>query len=211
MSAANACIYVLAGTNGAGKTSVLGQFVRRTSADFVDPDALTRELMASDPSLSLSDANSRAWSISRDALEKALRNRSTYAFETTLGGRTITRLLERALDPGMEVRMLYVGLASPELNIARVRARVAGGGHDIDESKTRERYTRSRENLLRLLPRLTELALYDNIEQVSEGQLPSPILLVVTIEGEAVFIPDLSSVPDWAKPIVELALQNPAR
>ncbi len=211
MSAANACIYVLAGTNGAGKTSVLGQFVRRTSADFVDPDALTRELMASDPSLSLSDANSRAWSISRDALEKAVRNRSTYAFETTLGGRTITRLLERALDRGMEVRMLYVGLASPELNIARVRARVAGGGHDIDESKIRERYNRSRENLLRLLPRLTELALYDNTEQVSEGQLPSPILLVVTIEGEAVFIPDLSSVPDWAKPIVELALQNPAR
>ncbi len=211
MSAAKACIYVLAGTNGAGKTSVLGQFVRRMSADFVDPDALTRELMASDPSLTLSDANSRAWSISRDALERAIRNRSTYAFETTLGGRTITRLLERALDRGMEVRMLYVGLASPELNIARVRARVAGGGHDIDESKIRERYNRSRENLLRLLPRLTELALYDNTEQTTEGQLPSPILLLVTIEGEVVFMPDLSWVPDWAKPIVELALQNPAR
>src|SRR5260370_22919531 len=104
MSAANACIYVVGGTNGAGKTSVLGQFVRRTSADFVDPDALTRELMASDPSLSLSDANSRAWSISRDALEKAVRNRSTYAFETTLGGRTITHLLATALDSGIQLR-----------------------------------------------------------------------------------------------------------
>ena len=49
--------------------------------------------------------------------------RSTFAIETTLGGETITGLLLRALAEGLEARIWYVGLATPELHIARVRAR----------------------------------------------------------------------------------------
>jgi predicted ABC-type ATPase len=60
------------------------------------------------------------------------------------------------------VRVWYVGLSSPELHIARVRARVAKGGHDIPEPRIRERYDASRLNLIRLLPRLSELWVYDN-------------------------------------------------
>ena len=87
---------------------------------------------------------------------------STFAFETTLGGKTITALLERALGAGGEVRIWYVGLSTPELHLARVRARVARGGHDIPEAQIRARYDASRLNLIRMLPHLTELRVYDN-------------------------------------------------
>src|SRR2546422_5178074 len=50
-----------------------------------------------------------------------------------------------------------VGLSSAELHIARVRARVAKGGHDIPEPRIRDRYDRSRLNLIHLMARLTEL------------------------------------------------------
>ena len=65
----------------------------------------------------------------------------------------MTALLERALAVGLEVRVWYVGLSSPELHLARVRARVAKGGHDIPEAQVRARYDSSRLNLIRLLPR----------------------------------------------------------
>jgi predicted ABC-type ATPase len=61
-------------------------------------------------------------------LERAIAERRTFAFETTLGGRTITASHERALSAGLEVRVWYIGLSSPELHMARVRARVAGAG-----------------------------------------------------------------------------------
>jgi hypothetical protein len=58
--------------------------------------------------------------------------------------------------------MWFVGLSSAELHMARVRSRVARGGHDIPEERIRERYDRSRINLIELMPRLTELKVYDN-------------------------------------------------
>ena len=65
------------------------------------------------------------------------------------------RLLEQAIEKGMAVRVWYVGLENVELHSARVRARVAAGGHDIPEAKIRARSDQSRLNLIPLLPELT--------------------------------------------------------
>src|SRR5437899_2385939 len=106
-------------------------------------------------------------------------------FETTLGGATITALLERALASGLDVRVWYVGLGSVELHLARVRARVAAGGHDIPEATVRRRFHDSRLNLIRLLPRLTELRVYDNSAEADPraGVAPEPRLLLQLARG----------------------------
>ena len=67
-----------------------------------------------------------------------------------------------AANVGLPVRMWYVGLRDPDLHVQRVRARVARGGHDIPEATIRQRYDDSRTNLIRLLPHVAELKLYDN-------------------------------------------------
>ena len=59
-----------------------------------------------------------------------------------------------------QVQIAFVD--TPGLHIARVRARVARGGHDIPEARVRDRFDTSRLNLIRLLPRLTELVVYEN-------------------------------------------------
>ena len=107
-------------------------------------------------------------------LERAIAEGIDYAFETTLGGKTIVSLLEEAGSGGIEVHVWYVGLSSPELHVARVKARVARGGHDIPEEKVRERYGHSVLNLIRLMPHLTELLVYDNSEEAdpSMGKVP---------------------------------------
>jgi len=144
-------------------------------------------------------------------LQRVILERLDFAFETTLGGKTIAGLLEKALDEGMEVRIWYAGLSSPELHIARVRARVAKGGHDIPDTKIRHRYDGGRLNLIRLLPRLTELYLYDNSSEAdpATGAVPGPVLVLHMKGGKIMNPADLPLTPEWAKPIVAAAMGLP--
>jgi len=202
-------IYVLAGVNGAGKSSVGGATFRRNGADYFNPDEATQRILEANPGISLEQANSAAWLEGKRLLERAIAERLDFAFETTLGGNTIARLLERATQAGIEVRVWFVGLSSPELHIARVRARVAAGGHDIPDAKIRERFDASRLNLIRLLPKLTELRVYDNSADGDPiiGAVPQPRLIVHVVGGSVRESCPLEEVPEWAKPIVLAALR----
>ena len=117
-------------------------------------------------------------------------------------------LLEKACDRGLEVRVWYVGLSSPRLHIARVQARVARGGHPISDELVYRRYERGRENLIRLLPALTELRIFDNSVEAdpAAGEPPSPALVIHVTQGKTINVGDLARTPEWAKPIVAAAL-----
>jgi predicted ABC-type ATPase len=202
------CIYVLAGTNGAGKSSVAGAIFRRTGADYFNPDEATARILAANPGLSTSDANSAAWHQGKRLLELAIAERLDFAFETTLGGHTITARLQQALAEDIDVRVWFVGLRTPDLHLARVRARVARGGHDIPEARIRERYDRSRLNLIALMPRLTELRVFDNSTDADPeaGRVPQPVLLLHLAKRRIVTLIDLPRIPDWAKAVVAAAV-----
>ena len=204
------CIYVLAGTNGAGKSSLAGAMFLHAGVEYFNPDQAARLIRARHPGASQTDANSAAWLEGKRLLERAIAERLTFAFETTLGGKTITALLERALSVGIEVRIWYVGLGSPELHLERVKARVAKGGHDIPAAQVRARYDSSRLNLIRLLPRLTELRVYDNSADADPraGVAPTPVLVVHMVRGKIVESCPLARAPGWAKPILAAALQT---
>lgn len=197
---------MLAGVNGAGKSSIAGAALERQGARYYDPDRATDRYLRA--GLSLEDANSRAWRRGRDQLERAISRRLDYAFETTLGGRTMTRLLLRAADRGHRVRVWYIGLATPELHIERVRARVTKGGHDVPDRLIRSRWDSSRENLVRLIPHLAELALYDNSADAapSAGVPPRPARILHARDGAIHHLGPAAAVPGWAKALVAMAL-----
>ena len=205
-------IYVLAGTNGAGKSSIAGAAFRARGADPFDPDEAARRIREADPALSSVDANSEAWLQGKRLLETAIANRLNFAFETTLGGGTIPALLAGAADAGIAIRVWYVGLEGVALHIARARGRVEAGGHDIPVAKIRERYDRSRQNLIRLLPGLAELRLFDNSAEAdpAQGIAPAPRLILHTAGAEVRSAIALPEVPQWAKPIVITALRQHA-
>ncbi|MFN0067508.1 MAG: zeta toxin family protein [Limisphaerales bacterium] len=203
-------IEVLAGTNGAGKSSVAGESFRRGGSDYFNPDEATRVIRSAHPELSEAEANGAAWLQGKRLLAHAIAEHLDFAFETTLGGHTITALLEQALDDGLEVRMWFVGLDSPERHIARVQARVSQGGHAIPEDKIRERYEASRLNLIRLLPRLTELRLFDNSAEAdpATGHAPEPFFVLHMKRGAITAMCPPADVPGWAKAIVAAALRR---
>src|SRR5207237_6700806 len=119
------------------------------------------------------------------------------------------RLLAEAAKRGIEVHVFYVGLNSPEAHIERVRQRFRAGGHDIPEADIRRRYVHSLINLVDLLPVLTGLRVYDNSATAdpATGRAPQPVLVLHMQRGRIVAPPDLTSTPQWAKPIVAAALE----
>ena len=209
MASQRPCLWVLGGTNGAGKSSIGGALLRQSGGDYFNPDEVAASILRRDRSLSREQANARAWALGVRLLDDAIRFGRDHCFETTLGGGTIAARLMRALDAGHEVRIWYIGLSSPELHIARVAARVRSGGHPIPEADIRRRYDGSRRNLILLLPRLTELRLFDNTVEADpkRGQAPKPKLLLDWREGRIRAPKNLARTPEWAKAIVAQALK----
>lgn len=202
-------ITVLAGTNGAGKSSIAGATLRSRRAEYYNPDEAARAHREAHPESTAAQANSAAWEFGRRLLEQAIRDRKDFAFETTLGGNTIVSLLEKAAGAGLDVRVWYAGLATAELHISRVRQRARLGGHDIPEEMIRRRYENSPRNLIRLMPILASLRVYDNSApgDPAAGRAPKLILILHMEKGRIVGPKDLSRTPDWAKPIVARAME----
>lgn len=201
-------IHVLAGVNGAGKSSIVGATIRDKCGQYYNPDEAAREIIAANPGLGQAEANAAAWEQGRRLLQRAIDERLDFTFETTLGGNTMPALLAEAAKRGLQVHVFYVGLDNADTCIERVRQRVRAGGHDISDADIRRRYRHSLINLVKLLPVLTGLRVYDNSARADPaiGQAPRPVLVLHMDRGHIVGPPDLSSTPAWAKPVVAAAL-----
>jgi predicted ABC-type ATPase len=156
MDDGNRVVLVFAGPNGSGKTTVMrGLPVFGT---YVNADDLKREYGLTDL-----EAARQAESLRNSLLDRG----AVFSFETVLSTERNLLLLERAKTLGYEVRCVYVLTCDENINLARVRACVIAGGHDVPEDKIRARYTRA----LALLPRLVDIcdtiAIYDNSDTPS--------------------------------------------
>ncbi|MFM8363799.1 MAG: zeta toxin family protein, partial [Verrucomicrobiota bacterium] len=86
-------IHVLAGVNGAGKSSIGQSEFNRKDAPVFNPDTVAQQIRNLHPDIPLAMANAHAWQIGKSLLEQAIAGGRDYRFETTLGGRSIAQLL----------------------------------------------------------------------------------------------------------------------
>jgi predicted ABC-type ATPase len=201
-------LFVLAGVNGAGKSSVGGHLLLQAGLTWFNPDSFARELVAA-TGCGQVEANAAAWQEGLRRLDEALAQGRNHAFETTLGGNTIPARIQAATS-SHDVMVWYCGLASPEDHLLRVRARVAVGGHDIPEAKIHERYVTALQNLIHLLPHIAHLQVYDNSVEAAPGEpVPDPVLVAEMHGGKLSWpttLAALQDTPAWAKPLLEAAL-----
>jgi predicted ABC-type ATPase len=201
-------LLVLAGVNGAGKSSIGGNvMLRRAGLTWFNPDTYTRLLMQQ-TGVPLGEANALAWKHGLDLLDEAVAAGHSHAFETTLGGETMTQRIAAA-SRTHDVLLWFCGLSSAEHHIARVAKRVAAGGHDIPVAKIRERWTHAPLHLIELMPCLDELRVFDNSAEAETGHPVVDPPLVLHVHRRVVQFPrslaDLQRTPAWAKPIVKAA------
>ena len=87
----------------------------------------------------------------------------SFAFETTLSGRTYVRRIHQWRAQGYSVKLIFLSLSSVDLAIARVAARVAQGGHRVAEDVVRRRFESGLNNFNRVFrPIVDSWVLYDN-------------------------------------------------
>lgn len=202
-------LYVLAGVNGAGKSSIGGHLLTQAGLSWYNPDDFARALV-SDYGVIQEQANIEAWQESVRRLRQAITKRGSFAFETTLGGQSITQHLLQACKTH-DVMIWYCGLRNPQLHLNRIRLRVHNGGHDIPEAKVHQRWTSSLKNLIILMPSLAHLRVYDNSTQYEPGaSIGEPTLLLEMHTAKRLFPATLSkaaNTPEWAKPVLEVACE----
>jgi len=204
-------LYVLAGVNGAGKSSVGGHVLREAGLDWFNPDTFARGLRELS-GMSQAEANAQAWQEGVNRIRDALDQGRNHAFETTLGGNSIAALLHEA-SHSHDVLMWFCGLSSPEQHIARVQARVRSGGHPINEADIRRRWPLAQQNLVRLMPVLAQLQVYDNSADAAPREaVPDPQLLLQMEDGQLLYpepddLAQLAATPAWATPLLEAALR----
>ena len=154
-------IYLIAGCNGAGKTTFAKEFLPKEvkCLRFLNADEIARGLSPFKPSAGAVQAAR----LLLTQVGECLCNRETFALETTLSGKTYIRLLRRAKEFGFEIELHYLWLANPAQAITRVRRRVREGGHHVPAADVRRRFKRSLAHLFEdYLPLMTRWVVWDS-------------------------------------------------
>lgn len=124
MSEPSAMMYVFAGNNGSGKSTIRNLIVDRLGISVnIDPDALARRIDPDDPNRRKISAGKEAIRLARNCID----NRRDFTIETTFTGGNVIRLMQSAKESGFETTMFFVGLGDYQLNIERVALRVRNG------------------------------------------------------------------------------------
>ena len=132
-------LYILAGCNGAGKTTASYTFLPEIldCRDFVNSDEFAKSLSPFDPSVASVSASRFMLRRISYLLERGV----DFSVETTLATRSLVSIINEARAKSYIITILYLWVQSPEIAIQRVRDRVAAGGHNIPEDVLRRRYS----------------------------------------------------------------------
>jgi predicted ABC-type ATPase len=137
-------VIVMSGPNGSGKSTAAAHLIP-DSIEYVNADEIAKTLDAY-PSR---EADITAGRLVLSRLDDLQRTRSDFAVETTLAGLSLAARVASLRDSGYLFRLIFLWTPSAEFSIARVRARVRAGGHDIPEDTIRRRYVAGQVNFFR--------------------------------------------------------------
>lgn len=175
---------IVIGGNGAGKSTWCRDHRNELPRDFYDADSIAAGLGDWNSSVKQREARE----LVDRAIQKHLKRGEGFGFESTYSGRSRPRLVETAKAAGYAVRAVFVGTRRPDINVYRVRSRVANNtGHDVVEAEIRRRWTAAQDNLVRTAHALARIDLLDNsghrtrqVVRIQEGRVhemrkPTPL------------------------------------
>jgi len=184
-------LWLLAGGNGAGKSTFCRQFLASTGLPFINTDILAKELDAEHPE----SASYKAAKLTERLRFDLLHTGTNFCFETVFSHPSKIDFLARAKSAGYEIVLVYIHLQSDQLNQARVAQRVAEGGHAVPREKIISRIPRTMQYVSDALILADTVQLYDNSSH------NEPFTSVASINHGDLKI-QKQSLPDWAKVIL---------
>ena len=151
MSIRKPMVLVLAGPNGSGKSTITQYFEK--VGEYTNAD---------DSVLSTGMDNFEAAKLVDEKRYNSISNKKDFTFETVLSSEYKMDILRKAKEEGYFIKCVFVLTVDPYINVARVEARVAQGGHNVEKDKIVSRYSKSLANIKELLELCDILHVYDN-------------------------------------------------
>ena len=180
-------MYIIAGCNGAGKTTAFRSSLYESigSPVFINSDEIARSICPDN----VESVQVSAGRIAVEMIHTYLAGEESFCVETTLATRTYSGHISEAHRNGFKVALFYYWLDSPDLAVARVEQRVVEGGHDVPEDVIRDRYDKSVRYLSSLyLPKVDYWKIVNN-----SGMLQREIATSVTVVNNRSLFNDLMS------------------
>src|SRR5665647_3259550 len=153
-------IYIIAGPNGAGKTTAAYNLLPKVfnTVEFVNADEIARGLSP----FNFEGITFQTGRIMIERLNQLLKEKKSFAFETTLSGVTYLQFIKLAKLAGYDIILFFIWLENFQLAKSRVAARVSKGGHNIPEYIIERRYKKGIENFSKYASQAKDWYVYDN-------------------------------------------------
>lgn len=147
-------VYVIAGANGAGKTTFATQFLPLyvKCKVFVNADLIAKGLSPFAPD----EVSLKAGKLLLKELDAQAAKRNDFSFETTLSGKSYIHFLKELRKMGYNIHIFYLWIPSVKLALSRVKERVSVGGHDVAEADIKRRFLKSMDNFLNIYKPLAD-------------------------------------------------------
>lgn len=151
-------LWLVTGGNGAGKSTFYHLFLETKGIHSVNADMIAKKINPENPE----KVSYEAASLAIRLLEELLYQGTSFCYETVFSHPSKIDLVAKAKALGYEIILVYIHLDTLELNEARVRQRVAVGGHSVPPEKIRSRIPRTMKNVVTVLPLVNEARLLNN-------------------------------------------------
>lgn len=144
-------VIVFAGPNGSGKSTFTE--LLKPPVDYINADEIKKNLKCT---------ALEAAKLAEQQREAHVAGLEDFCFETVLSTDRNLKLLQKAKEKGYFVRCYYILTIDPMINVLRVKARVAAGGHDVPEEKIISRYGKTLALIKEVVKVCDICHIYDN-------------------------------------------------
>lgn len=154
-------VYIIAGPNGSGKTTFANMFLPDyvKCPNFVNADLIAQGLAPFQPRAAAIKSGKLVLQQIHEYADRGV----DFAFETTLAGKSYVNLLTALKARGYASHLFFLWIPGPELAMARIKDRVAEGGHHVPAVDIRRRFVRSINNFFTLYKSMFDSwMLFDN-------------------------------------------------
>jgi predicted ABC-type ATPase len=184
-------LWVLAGGNGAGKSTFYNLHLAKYGIKFVNADLISKDIDPENPEDSSYHAATVAAGIRKDLIEQGV----SFCFETVFSHESKIDFIAQAKANGYKIILVYIHLIDSSLNEARVKQRISEGGHSVPTEKIHSRIPRTMKHIK------TALALVDEARILDNSLRDNPFQQIVAMKAGN-YEAKVNPLPEWAKDLL---------
>ena len=187
----NKQLWLLAGGNGAGKSTFYHTRLQPLGLPFINADLIAKQLYPNAPEQHSYNAAKVAEELRLNLLQEG----RSFCFETVFSHPSKIDFLARAKALGYHIILVFIHLESVSLNKGRIAQRVENGGHSVPDEKVEGRIPRVLRYIKQAIP------LCDQVRVLDNSSASNPFKPVMTLRhGQIETRQEL--LPEWASSLL---------